>query len=135
MMIAAGVLLYVLLVGRYPFYDQTAESLFKKIRKGEYTIPSRLDLSLDVRIIIHSLLRMDPSKRLATTIHTQYGSPSAMRLLRTNWAQLGAVKKMKELAPPPLGRIVVVADAVVPVINPQRGPTSSMPRQIPEERQ
>ena len=70
MMIAAGVLLYVLLVGRYPFYDQTAESLFKKIRKGEYTIPSRLDLSLDVRIIIHSLLRMDPSKRLATDSHS-----------------------------------------------------------------
>jgi len=64
-MIATGVLLYVLLVGRYPFYDQTAEGLFQKIRKGEYKLPSTLDLSLDVRIIIHSLLRMDPSKRLA----------------------------------------------------------------------
>lgn len=122
---SAGVLLYVMLVGRYPFYDQTAERLFQKIRKAEFKLPSTLDLSLDVRIIIHSLLRLEPIKR-----------PSAIRLLRTNWAQPGAVKKMKDLAPPmPMRRYCEPDDHVVPVVNVPAAPTQSSTPQIQERLQ
>lgn len=32
---SAGVLLYVMFIGRYPFYDNTAVRLFEKIRRGD----------------------------------------------------------------------------------------------------
>jgi tribbles-like protein len=60
---SAGVLLYVMLVGRYPFYDTTAARLFDKIRTGEFCVPLALDCTLDARIIMHSLLRLQAAKR------------------------------------------------------------------------
>jgi serine/threonine-protein kinase 40 len=36
---ALGVLLYTMLYGQFPFYDNTPQELFRKIKAVEYTIP------------------------------------------------------------------------------------------------
>ncbi|XP_015273629.1 PREDICTED: tribbles homolog 1-like [Gekko japonicus] len=58
-----GVMLYTLLVGRYPFHDSDPSALFSKIRRGQFCIPDHV--SPKARCLIRSLLRRDPSERLA----------------------------------------------------------------------
>ncbi|XP_069477723.1 tribbles homolog 1 [Ambystoma mexicanum] len=60
-----GVMLYTLLVGRYPFHDSDPSALFSKIRRGQFCIPDHV--SPKARCLIRSLLRRDPSERLAAT--------------------------------------------------------------------
>ncbi|XP_054841070.1 tribbles homolog 1 [Eublepharis macularius] len=57
-----GVMLYTLLVGRYPFHDSDPSALFTKIRRGQFCIPDHV--SPKARCLIRSLLRRDPSERL-----------------------------------------------------------------------
>lgn len=57
-----GVMLYTMLVGRYPFHDREASTLFMKIRKGDYSIPDCI--SSRAKCLLRSLLRHDPSERL-----------------------------------------------------------------------
>lgn len=57
-----GVMLYTMLVGRYPFHDTEPSALFGKIRRGQYNIPDTV--SSRAKCLIHSLLRMDPGERL-----------------------------------------------------------------------
>ncbi|XP_048142853.1 tribbles homolog 1 [Corvus hawaiiensis] len=58
-----GVMLYTLLVGRYPFHDSDPSTLFSKIRRGQFCIPDHV--SPKARCLIRSLLRREPSERLA----------------------------------------------------------------------
>uniref|UniRef100_A0A914WGE2 Protein kinase domain-containing protein n=1 Tax=Plectus sambesii TaxID=2011161 RepID=A0A914WGE2_9BILA len=55
-----GVLLFVLLIGRYPFYDSTPQGLFGRIRAGHFAIPADAAVSYPARALIHGLLRRDP---------------------------------------------------------------------------
>uniref|UniRef100_F7FXS8 Tribbles homolog 1 n=1 Tax=Ornithorhynchus anatinus TaxID=9258 RepID=F7FXS8_ORNAN len=57
-----GVMLFTLLVGRYPFHDLDPTALFSKIRRGQFCIPDHL--SPKARCLIRSLLRREPSERL-----------------------------------------------------------------------
>ncbi|XP_053106366.1 tribbles homolog 1 isoform X1 [Hemicordylus capensis] len=57
-----GVMLYTLLVGRYPFHDSDPSALFSKIRRGQFCIPDHI--SPKARCLIRSLLRREPSERL-----------------------------------------------------------------------
>ncbi|XP_023666924.1 tribbles homolog 1 [Paramormyrops kingsleyae] len=57
-----GVMLYTLLVGRYPFHDADPSTLFSKIRRGQYCLPD--SLSPKAKCLVHSLLRKDPWERL-----------------------------------------------------------------------
>lgn len=57
-----GVILYTMLVGRYPFHDTDPAALFTKIRSGHYNMPE--SLSTQAKSIIHSLMRVDPNERL-----------------------------------------------------------------------
>ena len=58
-----GVMLYTLIVGRYPFHDVEPSALFSKIRRGQYTIPD--SVSSRAKCLIRNLLRLDPSERLS----------------------------------------------------------------------
>ncbi|XP_013790592.1 tribbles homolog 2-like [Limulus polyphemus] len=58
-----GVMLYTLLVGRYPFHDSDHSALFGKICRGKFTIPDTI--SSRAKCLIRSLLRKDPAERLA----------------------------------------------------------------------
>ncbi|XP_076307318.1 tribbles homolog 2-like [Tachypleus tridentatus] len=58
-----GVILYTLLVGRYPFHDTDHSALFGKICRGKFSIPDTM--SSRAKCLIRSLLRKDPTERLA----------------------------------------------------------------------
>ncbi|XP_067007627.1 tribbles homolog 2 [Anabrus simplex] len=58
-----GVILYTMLVGRYPFNDSEHASLFAKISRGNFIIPDCL--SSRAKCLIRSLLRREPSERLS----------------------------------------------------------------------
>lgn len=59
-----GVILYTMLVGRYPFNDSEHASLFAKICRGHFVIPECL--SARARCLIRSLMRREPSERLTS---------------------------------------------------------------------
>lgn len=73
-----GVLLYVMLYGRYPFYDTTPARLFAKIRQAQLHLMEEPGVSFEARSLIRCLLRRDPSER-----------PSAMDILAHPWLQSG----------------------------------------------
>ncbi|XP_008420187.1 tribbles homolog 1 [Poecilia reticulata] len=57
-----GVMLYTMLVGRYPFHDPDPATLFSKIRRGHCCLPE--GLSPKAKCLLQSLLRKEPSERL-----------------------------------------------------------------------
>ena len=59
---SCGVILYVMLCGRLPFDDDYVPSLFVKINKGIYTLPSHL--SIEAKQLLSSMLVVDPVKRI-----------------------------------------------------------------------
>uniref|UniRef100_A0A915IP77 Protein kinase domain-containing protein n=1 Tax=Romanomermis culicivorax TaxID=13658 RepID=A0A915IP77_ROMCU len=61
-----GVLLYVMLVGRYPFYDTTPVGLFLKIRSAQFGVPlTSSEVPYELRCTVRFLLRKDPDERLS----------------------------------------------------------------------
>lgn len=60
-----GVVLYILLCGYPPFYDDDNFILFEKIKKGQYEFPAPHweNISQDAINIIKGLLVVDPAKR------------------------------------------------------------------------
>jgi len=59
-----GVILYTMLVGRYPFNDVEHTNLFAKISRGHYVIPECI--SSKARCIIRALLRCNPEERITS---------------------------------------------------------------------
>lgn len=62
---SAGVMLYTLLIGRYPFHDSEPGSLFSKIRRGAYSVPD--GVSSRAKCLIRCVLRRDPCERLTAS--------------------------------------------------------------------
>jgi len=60
---SAGVMLYTLLAGRYPFHDSEPGVLFSKIRRGAYSVPE--GISSRAKCLIRNVLRRDPAERLS----------------------------------------------------------------------
>lgn len=58
-----GVMLYTILVGRYPFHDAEPSALFSKIRRGQYILPP--SLSSTAKCLLKSVLRQEPDLRLS----------------------------------------------------------------------
>lgn len=57
-----GVMLYTMLVGRYPFHDPDPATLFSKIRRGQCCLPE--GLTPKAKCLLQSLLRKEPLERL-----------------------------------------------------------------------
>ncbi|XP_043566769.1 tribbles homolog 3 [Chiloscyllium plagiosum] len=60
-----GVVLYTMLVGRYPFQDMEPAALFSKIRRGLYTVPDHI--SPKAKCLIQCILRRNPAERLTAS--------------------------------------------------------------------
>ncbi|GFO01860.1 tribbles-like protein 2 [Plakobranchus ocellatus] len=58
-----GVMIYTMLVGRYPFHDRDPVMLFGKIRRGAYKIPDSVPAR--ARCLIKNLLCQNPLERLS----------------------------------------------------------------------
>lgn len=56
-----GIMLYTMLVGRYPFEESQPSALFSKISRGKFIVPD--SLSSEARDLIHNLLCRDPTQR------------------------------------------------------------------------
>lgn len=59
---SAGIALYTLLVGRYPFHDINPTAIFRKICCVDYRVPDTV--SARAKGLIHSLLQKKPVERL-----------------------------------------------------------------------
>lgn len=73
-----GVMLYTILVGRYPFHDVEPGSLFSKIRRGHFNVPDAL--TPRAKCLIRSLLRREPTERLTSRevlLHPWFASSGA----------------------------------------------------------
>jgi len=53
----------LLLIGRYPFYHQNIQTMCVKISRGKFIVPPSTGLSLDARILLRSLIRVNPEER------------------------------------------------------------------------
>jgi tribbles-like protein len=111
-----GVLLYVSLMGKYPFYDVTPARLFYKIRRGTFRIPLDGRTSAEVRALLRALIRKDPKER-----------PSVAILLGLPWLQTGGAsdrvrfvdKESKAIQP-------WMEEQVVPILSEDRRPKDDM---------
>ena len=73
---AAGVLLYAIVTGAFPFYSKSGKRTIEKVKKGEYVLPEYLSASC--KELIRSMLNPGPESR-----------PSARELLNFEWIQKG----------------------------------------------
>jgi len=62
---ALGVVLYTMLYGQFPFYDNVPQELFNKIKAADFSIPEDGRVSEDARNLIRRLLVTQPDKRLS----------------------------------------------------------------------
>jgi len=63
---SAGVILYILLCGFPPFYEEEMPALFDQIMKARYDFPSPWwdDIPEDAKNMVKKLLIVDPTKRM-----------------------------------------------------------------------
>ncbi|KAJ8559443.1 hypothetical protein K7X08_003501 [Anisodus acutangulus] len=59
---SCGIILYVMIAGYFPFYDQNLMLMYKKIYKGEFRCPKWM--SSDVKRILSRLLDINPATRI-----------------------------------------------------------------------
>lgn len=78
---SSGVMLYTMLVGRYPFQESEPTKLFEKIKLGDFTIPH--SFSAKAKCLVQNLLRREASDRL-----------TAEEVLRHPW--LKATNKVRD---------------------------------------
>lgn len=60
-----GVILYILLCGFPPFYDESAAVLYAQIKRGDYDFPDPYwtEISPEAKELVSRLLTVDPKKR------------------------------------------------------------------------
>ena len=59
---SAGVILYLMLCGKLPFYDDDNQILYEKILSGKYEVPDHL--SDNAKDILSKIIEIDPKKRI-----------------------------------------------------------------------
>jgi len=66
---SVGVILYILLCGFPPFYEEELPALFDQILNARYDFPSPWwdNISRDAKDLVNKLLEIDPKKRLTAT--------------------------------------------------------------------
>ncbi|XP_037907471.1 serine/threonine-protein kinase 40-like isoform X2 [Hermetia illucens] len=81
---ALGIILYMMLYGRFPFFKPTKREHFGMIAKGEYQIPEDKAICSHTIEIIKGLLTVDPEARLTVTqVRVKLESILAMKRVKT----------------------------------------------------
>lgn len=82
---SVGVILYILLCGFPPFYEEELPALFEQILKAQYDFPSPWwdEISKDAKDVVKKLLELDPKKR-----HT------ASQVMQHNWIKNASTTKL-----------------------------------------
>jgi len=64
-----GVILYILLCGFPPFYDESTAGLYRQIKKGQYDFPDPYwsEISDKAKAVVKGLLTVNPKKRWSPT--------------------------------------------------------------------
>lgn len=88
-----GILLYALLCGCFPFRAKTYPDLYRRIARGQFSIPE--ELSSSVKDMLRNLLNVDPAERLTSHaslrhvwLQMQYSNASDLNKLRRETAIL-----------------------------------------------
>eukprot|EP00002_Diphylleia_rotans_P033146 TRINITY_DN7018_c0_g1_i3.p1 TRINITY_DN7018_c0_g1~~TRINITY_DN7018_c0_g1_i3.p1 ORF type:complete len:485 (+),score=90.26 TRINITY_DN7018_c0_g1_i3:51-1505(+) len=81
-----GVILYAMLHGKFPFYDDNLDKLFAAINAGKYPYPTRASDS--ARDLIEKMLTPDPAKRI-----------TVRNILRHPWLHIQLPKKVMDAIP------------------------------------
>jgi len=121
---SAGVILYVMLAGRLPFYQKQLAELVAKIKAGDYKIPENVSQeSID---LIQKLLCVDPEKRY--TVHDCAKHPW---FCEEGWddAKLN-ITPVKDDAPTAPPSSVDDSSLVSPAASPTHASSSSAPQAL-----
>ena len=110
-----GIILYVLLCGFPPFYDEDNSRLFQAIQLGEYEYPSPYwdSVSSDATSLIDKLLVLDPTHRLTSKQALQHpwllstGSGGSLIHFNKNMRAFNARRRMRGAM-----RVVQMANAL-----------------------
>ena len=64
---SCGVILYILVIGEYPFVGRNKSEILKKIKKGDYSFPNGFieKSSSDIRDLIGKCLMVNPNERIS----------------------------------------------------------------------
>ena len=64
---SCGVILYILLIGNYPFDGNNKAEIIKKIKKGQFTFPEGFEAaaSPEIKDLINCCLKLDPDERIS----------------------------------------------------------------------
>jgi len=137
---SSGVILYILLYGFPPFWEEDQDEMFEKIRRGEFSFPDSIPISEIARDCIEKMLTVDPQKRLAAEAmlkhpfvvgHDVSALPlpphfmenirkfNARRRLKGAIAAVRAINKLKisPTSPPPARVTVETHTPVLPAIS------------------
>ena len=58
-----GVLLYIMIYGRFPFNSNNEDDLFDLINEGKFEFPEDINSSDDVKNLIKKIIVVEPCKR------------------------------------------------------------------------
>ncbi|CDW77080.1 protein kinase domain containing protein [Stylonychia lemnae] len=61
---AMGVMLFIMLTGRLPFYGDFEDDLYRRISTGKFKFPNDCKLSSQASNLIKKMLKVEPSKRI-----------------------------------------------------------------------
>lgn len=103
---SAGVILYILLCGFPPFYEEELPALFDQILKAKYDFPSPWwdSISDDAKAMVKGLLTIDPMKRLtaAQVLENKWITGNAPNTVisgaQQNLKKYNATRKLKKAA-------------------------------------
>jgi len=72
---AIGVILYILLSGRMPFYGRSDVETLRRTALGQYSFPERewANISEDAKSLVKGLLQLNPAKRLTAEAALHHG--------------------------------------------------------------
>jgi calcium/calmodulin-dependent protein kinase I len=101
---SAGIVLYILLCGYPPFYDDDNHKLFQKIRRGKFEFKEKSwkHISQEAKDLIKSLLVVSPTQRLSAVevlahpwCSTQVGSSETLEDYMGNLHSFNAKRRLK----------------------------------------